>query len=392
MALTPIAWAIATHAEAHTLHLALVAILLWLLVAWDARVRAPGEAPDRAGRARTMPSPSLAREPTSPGNALSRPVETGDRYLLAATIVFGLAVGNHSLTLLLASRSGSTSSRSIPGSGAAAGSSSACVGLLVATVVLVYLELPLRAGPFRAALVYGTPNTWDGFRYIVLAEQFQGSLSDPFGDLPRKFGELVARTVAQFGILAPLIPVAFVVTALRRPRYALLTGTAAAITCFFAASYVNADISRYYVGPALMAWTWLAILGAAVIDVLAAVGGTDPTTEDGRRPRRRTLPPPRADATARTRGSILAIVIAIALIAPTIIDVPARFRAVDASGQREAARWADHVLSVDGARRGDRQLVELLDAAVVRAPGRGQAAGHRRSSTTARASTRTSAG
>src|SRR3954451_20921667 len=39
MALTPTAWSLATHAEAHTLHLALVAILLWLLVAWESRVR-----------------------------------------------------------------------------------------------------------------------------------------------------------------------------------------------------------------------------------------------------------------------------------------------------------------------------------------------------------------
>ena len=31
LALTPIVWAIATHAEAHSLHLALLAILLWLL-------------------------------------------------------------------------------------------------------------------------------------------------------------------------------------------------------------------------------------------------------------------------------------------------------------------------------------------------------------------------
>ena len=43
LALTPIVWAIGTHAEAHSLHLALVAILLWLLVAWDARVRARQE-------------------------------------------------------------------------------------------------------------------------------------------------------------------------------------------------------------------------------------------------------------------------------------------------------------------------------------------------------------
>ena len=39
LALMPTAWAMATHAETHTLHLAFVAILLWLLVAWDDRVR-----------------------------------------------------------------------------------------------------------------------------------------------------------------------------------------------------------------------------------------------------------------------------------------------------------------------------------------------------------------
>src|SRR6478672_3389049 len=51
MGLTPTAWSLATHAEAHTLHLALVAILLWLLVAWESRVRpeyvpAPGSTDD----------------------------------------------------------------------------------------------------------------------------------------------------------------------------------------------------------------------------------------------------------------------------------------------------------------------------------------------------------
>src|SRR3954463_12891368 len=85
LALTPITWAMATHAETHTLHLALVAILLWLLVAWESRVRpeylpAPGTTDDEADGDR-------------------RP---GDRFLVAAAVVFGLAIGNHSLTLLLA--------------------------------------------------------------------------------------------------------------------------------------------------------------------------------------------------------------------------------------------------------------------------------------------------
>jgi hypothetical protein len=319
MALTPIAWAIATHAEAHTLHLALVAVLLWLLVEWDGKVRSPG-----------------ADAPV--------PRDRGDRYLLAATVVFGLAVGNHSLTLLLAIPVGLYVLAVDPGIWRRGRFVLSCIGLLVATVVLVYLELPLRAGPFRADLVYGTPNTWDGFRYIVLAEQFQGSLFDPFGELPRKFGELVSRTVSQYGILAPLIPVAFVVTAIRRPRYALLTGTAAAITCFFAASYVNADISRYYVGPALMAWTWLAILGAALVDALAGVGGTEPASDAAGIEAGDPIAAQRADTSVR--GSILAVIIAIAILVPTVFDLPARFRANDMSAQQDAARWADHVLGV----------------------------------------------
>ena len=216
--------------------------------------------------------------------------------------------------------------------------------------MLVYLELPLRAGPFRAALVYGTPNTWEGFKYIVLAEQFQGSLSDPFGELPRKFGELITRTVAQFGILAPLIPVAFVVTAVRRPRYALLTGTAAAITCFFAASYVNADISRYYLGPALMAWTWLAILAATAVEDRGArlpprerAGVAVPVgivrTEADR------SAPSGDPIGSLTRSGLIAMVIALALVAPTLLAIPTRYPTVDSRRRLEAVTWTAHVVA-----------------------------------------------
>ena len=70
LAFTEIVWAIGTHAEAHALHLALVAILFRVL-------RRPGRT-RRAGPAH------------------------GSHWLIAAAVVFGLAVGNHSLTLLLA--------------------------------------------------------------------------------------------------------------------------------------------------------------------------------------------------------------------------------------------------------------------------------------------------
>jgi hypothetical protein len=380
LALTPIAWTIATHAETHTLNLALVAILLWLLVGWDTRVRAASEAPTAAGTGGATVA------------MWDRPVDRGDRFLVAAAVVFGLAVGNHSLTLLLAIPVGLYVLAVDPDIWRRGRLVLACVAALVLTVVLVYLELPLRAGPFRAPLVYGTPNTWDGFRYIVLAEQFQGSLSDPFGHLDTKLGSFVSLLVAQFGILAPLVPVAFVVTAVKRWRYALLTGTAVAITCFFNASYVNADISRYYVGPALMAWTWLAIMAGAIVDVLVTAGAIEPATEAEQatepgptrerdpvtEPQLASEPEPAAAGLAtadaasapaatldgaeavaarspssadgrRAAGIRVALIsglVGFALVVPTLGEVPARFRALDVSSRREAAVWLDHVLDV----------------------------------------------
>jgi hypothetical protein len=211
----PTAWAMATHAETAHAPPSFVAIL--------------PVAARRLGR------------PCAPGwddDDQRRPLP--DRRRLP---VFGLALGNHSLTtLLIVPGRRSTSSLSIPHLAPAP------AGPLVCRVLALRSSSSTSSCPSRRAvacpLVYGTPETWEGFKYIVLAEQFRDSVIDPFGDLPRKFGDLVTRTSTQFGILAPLIPIAFIATAVRRPRYALLTGTAVAITCFFASSYVNADISR----------------------------------------------------------------------------------------------------------------------------------------------------
>ena len=130
-----------------------------LLVAWEDRVTAPR--PD---------------------------VRAADRYLVAAAVVFGLAVGNHSLTLLLAPGSRCSCSPSSRGSWRRP--------RLVAAVRRRAgrhrrARLPRAAAARRAvprAAGLRPPATWDGFWYIVLAEQFRGSLVDPFGDLPAKLG------------------------------------------------------------------------------------------------------------------------------------------------------------------------------------------------------------
>ncbi len=304
LALTPIAWAIGTHAEAHALHIALLAVLLRLLVAWEDRARGP-----RSG-------------------------DHADRYLVGASVVFALSVGNHSLTLLLAVPVGLFVLAVAPDIWRRPRLVIACVAALAITLVVVYLELPLRAGPFRAGLVYGRPETWEGFWYVVLAEQFRGSLLDPFGDLTGKVGQLATLTYRQFGLLAPLIPVGFVATVMRRPRYALLTGSALLITCFFAASYVNADINRYYLGPILIAWTWLAILAAMVAEAVAANMGLGvPAGADG-------------DMAARgsARAALPVALLAALMLAPTLLAIPNRLATVDESRDRLAGAWLDRVL------------------------------------------------
>jgi hypothetical protein len=321
LALTQITWSIGTHADAHALHLALLAILFRTLVAWEDRVAADADdqvAGDARGRANRRPS--------------------GDRFLVASAVVFGLAVGNHSLSLLLAPGIVMFVLAVDPGILRRPRLIAVCAGALALTVVLVFLELPLRAGPFRAAMVYGAPDTWAGFWYIALAEQFRESVAGPLIDLPAKVGDLVGRTAGAFGPLAALIPVAFAGTAVLRPSWALLTGTSALLTCTFTASYENAQIDRYYLGPALMAWTWLAIFAAGIaMTVGRAAGDVSPELPELPESRRRGSPVP---------NPLIALGLAVALLLPTAFALPGRFARLDRSHDLAARDWVDRALLV----------------------------------------------
>jgi hypothetical protein len=297
LALTPFVWANATRADPHPLHLFFVALLLVLLVGWDD-----------------------ARRSASP---------RADRWLIAAAAVFGLSAGNHSLTLLLAPPIGLYVLAVEPGIVRRLRVIATCAVVLAATLVAVYLELPIRAGLVPAPLVYAKPDTWDGFWYIALAEQFRGSLAGPLEDLPRKAGDLWSLATSQFGVLAVLIPPGFLAAARRAPRYALLTGSAMVITVVFNAAYSNADINRYYLGPILVAWTWIACLAGYVVDAILAVSAA--------LTRRR----PEAMATA---AAALGVVVAIGLVIPALGDLGPRRIAADRSHDSEAAGWVDSVL------------------------------------------------
>jgi hypothetical protein len=153
----------------------------------------------------------------------------------------------------------------------------------------------------------------------------------PFADLGAKADALGALAAAQLGPLGPLAGIAAVVVAVRQPRYAVLTVPAVALTWLFSAAYENASIERYYAVPALIAWTWLAIGAAAIVEVLAA--------------------PARASRSGwalqarRWAVPLLSGVVAVALLVPTAIALPRRWASVDASADRAGRIWLEAALA-----------------------------------------------
>ena len=315
LALTPIPWQLGAFADPHTLHLAFVAALLVLLVGWEGR--------RRAGTPRA------------------------DRWLVASAALYGAMLGNHTLTILLAPGIAFFVVTVEPRILRRPRFVALCAGALLGTVAALYLQLPIRAA-MGAQLVYGRPDTWDGFWYIVLAEQFRGDLVDPFGDLGRKAVDLAKLAEAQLGVLAAAGPAAVVLTAARRPRFALLTGTWLLVTCWFTASYTNAVIDRYYLGPLLIAVAWLGVASGILVELLAPLagrergagptGGADPMDD---------APP---HGRARLAASALAGTLAASLVLPAALAAPVTASRVDLSrdtGATDWSRWALEAMDAD---------------------------------------------
>jgi hypothetical protein len=321
LALTPFVWQNATRADPHPLHLFFVALVLVLLVGWEQARQAI-----RTNDLSTIGTPARAGLGGGRGGWSGHP----DRWLIAAAVAFALAAGNHSLTLLLAPPIGLYVVAVDPGILRRPRLVAVCAAALVATLALVYLELPLRAGLLRAPLVYADPSTWDGFWYIALAEQFRGSLSHPFDDLLQKAGDLWALGASQFGPLVIAIPIGFFATIRRAPRYALLSGSAMLITVVFNAAYSNADINRYYLGPILWAWTWIACFAAVVVDGVVVVWA------------RLSRRPP--EVMLAVTASVVAAVVAVGMLSPSAADLGARRLAADRHDTSSAQAWLDDVL------------------------------------------------
>jgi hypothetical protein len=321
---TPEAWYLATHADGHAFHVLLLALVLLLLVVWGDRWR--------AGAPRT------------------------DRWLVAAAVVFGVSLGNQALTALLVPGIAlyvlATDRRILRRPLFVVG----CLAAAAGTTALLYLQLPLAVA-LGAPLIYGRPGTLSGFLYVVLGQQFAGSLGNPFADPAATIAATVDAVTTQLGWLALAVPAAAVATAIRRPRYFLLTAPTFVITLVFAAVYDNAEIDRYHLGPVLISVTWLVVAAGWIADAVAgttAEAGTEPpeaaaqaTDAPGTEAPGPAAPAGRAAWTGRGVAGVLVLAgLVAAMLAPAFARLPVAEERARGVGYLDARSWLDGALAV----------------------------------------------
>ncbi len=322
LAWTQLFWRLSTYADPHMFHLTLVAFLFLLLLVWERR-RTGGE-PETGRRA--------------------------DRWLVAAACVYGVALANHSLTMMLAPGIALFVLAVAPGIILKWRVILTCVVVLAGTAILLWLELPIRAA-MHAPLVYAHPDTWNGFMYVITGQQFGGIPPTIGADLQAKYAQVMTLLSSWLGPLGYVAAIGLGTSVVRRPRYVVLSLLAAAMTAGFAAAYANSDLERYFLVPVFVAFTFVGLgladalsLGMWLVGSAAerfaaptsppALSATAPPDAATVTPAAATAPPDapgRGNADWSTRTLLLVeIVAAVALVAASAALVPARQHAQDA--------------------------------------------------------------
>jgi hypothetical protein len=239
---SPVFWRLSTYADPHMFHLALAVLIFGLLLVWERR--RTSEDPERQMHA--------------------------DRWLVAAACLYGVALANHSLTMMLAPGIGLFVLAVAPRIVLRGRLILTCAAVLAVTAIALWLELPIRAA-MHAPLVYGHPDTWNGFLYVVTGQQF-GGIPPTIGDnLGPKFDVVMNLLSSWLGPLGYLAAFGLATSIVKRPRYVLLTVVGAAMTAGFAAAYANSDLERYFLVPAFVAFSFVGLGLADAISIGASL-------------------------------------------------------------------------------------------------------------------------
>jgi hypothetical protein len=252
-------WENATRADVHAISILSVTTCVWLLLSWRAA--------ERAG------------SPHAGG------------WLVGAALAFGLGLGVHPLIGLLA-----------PGIAAwlfvvdpAFWRRRRLIALCAAVVALgigsfAYIWVRAVTDP-EPPLFYARPDTWERFRYLVLAEQFTGLFRDfrePLADIGQKWAGAERVLAVQF--VAPgwlLVAVGAAIVAARSLGTFAVLGMFVVGNIFYAVNFRDGDIDRYYMPTvavlAPLLGVALASIGAACAQAVGEVGRRLVATVRGRR-------------------------------------------------------------------------------------------------------------
>jgi hypothetical protein len=295
-------WDNALRAEVHAVNVPFVAAVIWLMLMWRAAHR--------------------AGSPKAGG------------WLAGAALVFGLGVGVHPITGLLAFGIAPflfTVDRWIWRRWRLVG---ACAGLLLIGLAS-YLYIPIRGqiDP-EPPLFYGRPENWEGVRYVIFAEQFRGLFNDfstPLADLGRKWRDAQPILGAQFVAPAWLAAGAgMVVLAVRHAGVGVLFALVAVATLLYAMNFRDGDIHRYYLPIVVVASVSIGV----AISTAAGYAG------------RAAAQASRRTGSAAARRRFANVGAAIVLLAATLMPVGALvsfYEVRDRSDDREATRWVQSV-------------------------------------------------
>jgi hypothetical protein len=292
-------WENATRADVHAMAILTVTAVLWLLLTWRAA--------ERAG------SPHAGR------------------WLAAAAAVFGFGLGVHPIVGLLA-----------PGIAVwlfvvdrGFWRRWRLIGVCAAVVLLglgsfAYIWIRAISDP-EPPLFYARPDTWERFRYLVLAEQF-GSLfrdfREPLADLSQKWAGAERVLAAQF--VAPgwlLVAIGAAIVAARSLATFGVLMIFVAGNVLYAVNFRDGDIDRYYMPTvavlAPLLGVALAAIGTACAQAVAEVG-------------RRLVSTLRARRVLASLGGALVLGLGALLPAASLVT---GYDAHDQSENRDADRW-----------------------------------------------------
>ncbi len=294
-------WALAVAADVHALNTFFTALIVWLLLCWRAAewtgARRPG------------------------------------KWLLAAALVFGIAMGNHPLVGLMAFGIVVWLFIVDPGFWRRWRLIAGCAGLVVLGLA-TYLYIPVRAlTPPEPPLFYARPTTLARMKYLIFAEQFHGLFD--FGNLMTTLGPkwAYAAPILVRQYIGPgwlLVAIGAATVSVRQFGAFVFLGLVVAADVLYSMGFNDGDIARYYL-PTLVATAPLIGVAVAMITAYSARAAAEASRRMAGFAGRR-----------RIAVGVGAGVLALSLLLP-IGTLVVNYQPSDQSANHEADRWVASV-------------------------------------------------